>query len=119
MLLRFPKAARLTQAAEFQRLKREGVSIHGKFMVLSVFKHSTPRETRAGIITSRRVGGAVARNRVRRRMRELLRADRPRFERGLWLVLVARRRAANAGFDELRKEWRYLAQRGAVLRSEP
>ncbi|MDQ3622041.1 MAG: ribonuclease P protein component [Verrucomicrobiota bacterium] len=119
MLLRFSKTARLTRSAEYQRLKREGVSIHGKFMVLSVIKHSTSRETRAGIITSRRVGGAVVRNRVRRRMRELLRADRPRFERGLWLVLIARQRAANASFDELRTEWRHLAERGAVLRSEP
>ena len=116
MSLRFPRSARLTRASEFQKLKREGVSFHGKFMVLSVLKHQPGADTRIGIVTSRRVGGAVVRNRVRRRLREIVRADRPRMELGRWIVIIARQRAAGAAFGDLCCEWRRLAARSTVLR---
>lgn len=113
--LRFPKAARLSRASEFARLRRDGTSFHGKLMVLSVLKAEPDTETRIGLITSRRVGGAVVRNRIRRRLREVVRAVRPRLRPGFWLVIVARHSAAEAGFDALRAEWLQLAQRSALL----
>ena len=115
MRLRFPKTARLRRASEFSRLRSEGVSVHGKFMVLSVLRHDTTADARIGFITSRRVGGAVERSRVRRRLRELVRADRPRLAANCWLVLIARANAARAEFAQLRNEWRALAQRSGVL----
>ena len=84
-------------------------------MVLSVLKAEPDTVTRIGLVTSRRVGGAVVRNRVRRRLREMVRAARPRLHRGYWLVLVARQAAASASFDALRTEWLQLAQRSALL----
>jgi ribonuclease P protein component len=111
----FPKSARLFRAAEFQRLKREGESFHGKFMVLSVLKNLPSAEVRVGLITSRRVGGAVVRNRVRRRLREIVRAARPQIQAGTWLTLIARQAAAQASFQHLSAEWQQLARRGAIL----
>ncbi|HEX8310221.1 MAG TPA: ribonuclease P protein component [Chthoniobacteraceae bacterium] len=111
----FPKAARLASTGEFQKLKREGTSLHGKFIVLSVLRSATTSGARIGLITSRRVGGAVVRNRVRRRLREIVRADRALLAADCWLVLIARQRAAGAAFAELRDEWRSLATRGGVL----
>jgi len=116
--LKWPRSARLTRAGEFAKLKREGVSFHGKFMVLSVLTCATGEATRIGLITSRRVGGAVIRSKVRRRLREIVRGDRPKLEAGRWLVLIARQRAVSAGFEELRGEWRGLARRGGVLQPE-
>lgn len=113
--LRFPKSARLSRASEFARLKREGTSFHGRLMVLSVLKTEPDAETRIGFITSRRVGGAVVRNRVRRRLREVVRAVRPAIGRGHWLVLIARQSASRATFEAIRTEWLQLAQRSAVL----
>jgi ribonuclease P protein component len=113
--LRFPKSARLSRAGEFARLKREGSSFHGRLMVLSVLKAEPDCETRIGFVTSRRVGGAVVRNRVRRRLREAVRAVRPSMARGYWLVLIARQAASRATFDAIRAEWLQLAQRSAVL----
>jgi ribonuclease P protein component len=114
--LRFPKSARLTRTGEFQKLKREGVSFHGKFMVLSVLKVQPATScARVGLITSRRVGNAVARNRVRRRLREMVRADRPRLAGGLWFALIVRQSALKVGFIQLRDEWRALATRAALF----
>ena len=84
-------------------------------MVLSVLKAEPDSETRIGLVTSRRVGTAVVRNRVRRRLREAVRAVRPRIERGYWLVLVARQSASQASFEAIRTEWLQLAQRSAIL----
>ncbi len=113
--LRFPKSARLSRASEFARLRREGRSFHGSFVVLSILKAESDTDARIGLITSRRVGAAVVRNRVRRRLREIVRAMRPRLCRGWHLVIVARASAARAEFVALQEELHVLAQRGAIL----
>lgn len=116
--LRFPKSARLARASEFLELKRSGNSFHGRFMVLSVLRREDGAGTRAGIITSRRVGPAVVRNRVRRRFRELLRATRPELYSGYWMVLVARQHSASATFAQLQGEWRHLARKSGLLATQ-
>ena len=114
--LRFPKAVRLTQSAEFARVRIEGRPVHGKMLVLGVLKGCGDADGRVGIVTSRRVGGAVIRNRVRRLLREVFRAMRPRLIPGLWLVIVAKSPAAKASLATLNEECSQLARRGKILR---
>ncbi len=118
MGLRFPKSARLFRASEFQRVRGEGVPVHGKFMLLSVLQNGAVGPARVGIITSRRVGGAAERNRVRRRLREILRAERGRLMPGAWLVIVVRQRAVEVEFSDLREEWLRLIRRTNVWSPE-
>lgn len=117
--LRFPKTARLARAGEFARVKAEGKPYHGRYMLLSILAGLGPDSARVGFITSRRVGGAVVRNRVRRRLREIVRAARPRLIAGVWLVIIARSHAAGATFAALEAEWLHLARRGAILEALP
>jgi ribonuclease P protein component len=118
---RFPKSARLTRTAEFFKVKDKGQSFHGRFIVLSVF-HLPETESRQlariGLITSRRVGPAVTRNRVRRRLRELSRLSRSQLRDGVWLVLVARASAAKTttSFQALQQDWNTLARRARIFR---
>ncbi len=114
--LRFPKAARLTQTAEFARVRTDGRPVHGKMITLGVLKGVDEKDGRVGIVTSKRVGNAVIRNRVRRRLREIFRAMRPRLIPGLWLVVVAKSSAAKATLAALAEEFSQLAQRGRILR---
>jgi ribonuclease P protein component len=114
--LRFPKAARLIQTAEFARVRKEGKPVHGKMLVLGVLKGCGEADGRVGIVTSKRVGGAVIRNRVRRLLREVFRAMRPRLIPGLWLVVVAKSPAGKATLTALAEECSQLARRGAILR---
>jgi len=74
-----------------------------------------PGCARTGIITSKRVGGAVVRNKTRRRIRELVRASRSGFPAGCLIVVIAKPGAARAGFEELRGEWLLLARRLSIL----
>jgi ribonuclease P protein component len=68
-----------------------------------------------GIITSRRVGGAVARNKVRRRLREILKSCITQIPAGFLVVIVAKSAAAEASFEQLKAEWLLLARRLAIL----
>jgi ribonuclease P protein component len=122
---RFPRSARLTRSSEFAAVRTRGRAEQGRFLVCSVAAcgpgdaPDLTESARVGIITSRRVGCAVERNRVRRRLREIVRADRPLLRHGIWIVLIARQRAVQASFDELRSEWRRLAKRHGLLLLEP
>ena len=115
MRLRFPRTARLFRSSEFARVRAGGASQHGRCIVLTVLRVDPVAASRVGIITSRRVGPAVARNRVRRRLRELVRLDRPILSQGFWFTLVARAAAADASFETLQTEWRRLAKRAGLL----
>lgn len=73
---------------------------------------------RVGITVSKKLGGAVVRNRVRRRLREIYRLHEPDFRPGWDIVVVARSRAVNAGFPELSRAYLSLAERAGLL-AEP
>jgi ribonuclease P protein component len=119
MRLRFPKSVRLALASEFALLKREGKSYPGRNMVMGVLPQGEGgAPARIGIITSKRVGGAVVRNSVRRRLREIFRAARPLLRDDLWIVIVARSPAAKVSFQGLQSEWFHLARKSGILKPE-
>ena len=111
----FPKGRRLTQASEYERVRQDGFARGGKLLALNVLsvEHSGP--CRAGFITSRRIGSAVVRNRVRRRLREIVRRNQHDLREDFWIVLVARKAAATAGYRALEHEWLRLAKRASIL----
>ncbi len=93
--------------------------VQGRFLRMTALRSSAADPAppaRLGLVTSRRVGGAVQRNRVRRRLREMFRARRGHFVPGLWLVVVAKNGAAETPFATLREEWLRLAGRLSILR---
>lgn len=77
-----------------------------------VLPQRTPGPARLGVTVSRRVGGAVVRNRVRRRVREVFRLHREWFADGRDVVFVALPRAAELDFDALFNDMKRLAARG-------
>ena len=70
---------------------------------------------RAGFITSRKVGAAVVRNRVRRRLREIVRRHQLELRSGIWIVTIARPAAARSSYGALEDEWLRLAKRASIL----
>ena len=114
-LLPFPKTRRLTQRSEFEKVKRNGRVERGRLLMLSVLLVDDANRFRAGFITSRAIGRAVARNRVRRRLREIVRKHQNQIRSGIWLVIIARTPAASATHSQLEGEWLRLAGRASIL----
>jgi ribonuclease P protein component len=91
---RRPKRGRLSRSAEFERVYRQGRSVGNRFLVLYSFPRSTAGEAadgpRLGVSVSRKVGGAVERNRVKRLLREAFGAVAERIPADHDVVVVAR-----------------------------
>jgi ribonuclease P protein component len=111
----FPKARRLRDSSEYERLRREGITRRGKLLMLNVMPVENSCPWRAGFITSRRLGVAVVRNRVRRRLREIVRRHQHELRKGVWFVIVARHEAGIASYGALEDEWLRLARRASIL----
>jgi ribonuclease P protein component len=115
MRFKFSRLSRLSRASEFSLVKASGKSWTGKHLVLATLKRETEAPSRIGIITTKRLGNAVSRNQVRRRIREIFRLNQHRIRRGYWLVTIARFSSAAAPFGELQRDWLRLAERASIL----
>jgi ribonuclease P protein component len=96
-VLRADRAAargRLSRSAEFDRVYRHGRSTASRHLVLYSFPNADAAVPRLGLSVSRKVGGAVERNRVKRLLREAFASVEPRVRAGHDVVVVARPDAA-------------------------
>ena len=90
----------LTKNHEFKRLYNKGKSAASKCVVIYCIKNNKA-ENRLGVTVSTKLGCAVQRNRIRRRLKEVYRLNEQSLRKGYNIVLVARLRSRYAGWDEL------------------
>lgn len=95
----FPKTARILKTSEFDDLLKNGAKTGNRFFGLCV----VPKEKRRlGVVVSRKIGGAVKRNRIKRIVRELFRLSPEKFPQGD-LIVIAREGANGLSNLLLRK----------------
>jgi len=111
------RGGRLSCSAEFERVYRHGRSCANRHLVLYVFENASARGPRLGLSVSRRVGGAVVRNQVKRLLREAF-AELPRLRDPCDIVIVARPPAAELaereGLAGIRAALGELAERAGL-----
>jgi ribonuclease P protein component len=109
----FSRDDRLRKRREFEECYASGVRVSGRHVqVFLLADPSAAGRPRLGISVPRRVGSAVDRNRVRRRLKELFRRTRPLFgDTVARLVLNVRPSAAGASFSELSEDYRAAVTR--------
>ena len=99
---------------EFRRIYRKGRSAVCPYLVVYCLKNRKGM-SRLGVTVSNKLGHAVVRNRVRRRLRELYRLHRQEMLPGYDLIVVARVRAVDMPYAKLEKQYlRCLAQLGLL-----
>jgi ribonuclease P protein component len=106
------RAVPVSPSADFDRVFQAGRHNSGRLLALRSVPNQLPW-SRFGYALPKRVGGAVVRNRIRRRLRELLRLL-PLLE-GYDLVISVRPPAATASFEELKTELALLLKRARLL----
>ncbi len=84
------RRGRLSRSAEFERVYRQGRAISNRHLVLYTFTNPSVQRPRIGLSVSRKVGGAVERNRVKRLLREAFAQSEDDLGTGQDIVVVAR-----------------------------
>ena len=106
---------RLTGSADFLRVRREGNSFHNRLLVLCVLPNGEGT-IRFGFATSRRVGKAVVRNRLKRLLREAARHLLKEMVPGWDMVFIARSAAVEADFHRILGAMEELAKGAGLLK---
>lgn len=112
------KAVTLKQNYEFRRLYQKGASAAGGGIVIYCRKNRMDHN-RLGITVSTKLGHAVARNRARRRLREVYRLHLEELLMGYDIILVARHRVLTMSWSELNDSFTRLAGKLKLLKENP
>jgi ribonuclease P protein component len=103
----------LRRKADFDAIGRRGTVRSNRLLVLRSLRTEGPG-TRIGLSTPRTLGGAVQRNRVRRRLRDLVHEQLDATDSGWDVLLIARPEAGLASFVDLRDALRSLLERSGI-----
>jgi ribonuclease P protein component len=100
----------IRRRADFEAIYQTGVKVNGRLMTMFV-RHNQGDHARLGIAATRKIGGAVVRNRAKRLTRELFRHRKPAA--AVDIVVVPRREFLDAPYPSLEREFDSLLERAA------
>jgi ribonuclease P protein component len=113
-MLRFPKSAKILRSADYRAVydqsRDHGFRVSNSLFAAFCLPHPGG-ETRLGVTTTKALGGAVVRNRIKRRIREIYRLHRPEIVAGWDIVINPRRPAIEAPFADLERAFMKVMER--------
>ena len=104
----------LKENVVFRRLYHRGASAGNRYLVMYCRRNGS-KASRLGFTVSTKLGHAVVRNRVRRRLREVYRAQEAELKCGYDIVVVARSACVEAEFTQLTRAFRQLCEKLELL----
>ena len=114
--LGLPRARRIKQGRDFSRAKSDGKRVAQGCMIVNWLPLSRGAAPRVGVITSRKLGNAVARSRARRLLRETFRLHQHDLLSPLDLVLVARPSIVGKKFGDVENDFLAALRRAGLLK---
>lgn len=106
----------LTEGKRFAEIHQEGISAVNRLLVVRALPNGQD-DSRFGFVVSKRIGNAVTRNLIKRRLREAIRENE--IQGGWDAVFIARRGAADAEFQQLKRATSQLLQRIKLVETDP
>jgi ribonuclease P protein component len=111
------KHLRLRRREDFERLRRSGLVRTQALMTLSMLPNALSHN-RYGFVVSRQLGGAAARNRVKRQLREAVRLIHPSLRSGYDIVIIARRALLGQPFTVIVRTLEELSRQSGLMQEE-
>jgi ribonuclease P protein component len=112
------KEMRLKPSALFKKVYERGASRATGELALFSLAVGDKSQTRVGFSVSKKVGNAVTRNKIRRRLRSVIESKAERLKDGYLLVLVGRPKAATSSFEDLSRSVEKLLGRADLLKDK-
>ncbi|HMN29325.1 MAG TPA: ribonuclease P protein component [Caldilineaceae bacterium] len=109
---------RVRDNERFQIVRKQGEAYHSELLVLCALANGLAY-SRFGFSVSSRIGGAVVRNRIKRRLREAIRLRMDQIKPGWDVVLIARHPIRRANYHQMDAACARLLRRAHLLRDEP
>ena len=107
------KQYRITHKKVYDRTYQGGKRISGRYLIVFM-RENGMAYNRFGFVTSKKVGKAVTRNLVKRRLRALVRQEMPRFKGNYDVVIVARYNIKEAEFTALKKDFLIVMRKAGL-----
>ena len=114
--LGLPRERRIKQGRDFARAKTQGKRVSSGCLIANWLTLPAGSPTRLGVITARKVGGAVARTRARRLLREAFRLHQLELTQPVDLVLVAQPSIAGKAFLDVERDFLSALRRARLLK---
>jgi ribonuclease P protein component len=115
--LRLSRASRLAQSRDFARVRQQGERLAQGCLIANWNKLPDGASPKLGVVTSKKIGGAVQRSRARRLLRETFRQHQHEFAQPVELVLVARNSIAGKKFADVEKDFLSALNRAGLLKN--
>ena len=115
--LRLGRASRLAQSRDFARVRQQGERLAQGCLIANWNKLPDGGAPKLGVVTSKKIGGAVQRSRARRLLRESFRRHQHEFAQPVELVLVARNSIAGRSLAEVEKDFLAALRRARLLKN--
>ena len=113
--LRLGRSARIGPSGDFARIRQQGQRLAVGCLIINWQPLPGQSESRLGVVTSKKIGGAVARSRARRLLRESFRRHQQEIARPVEIVLVARNSIAGMAYAGVEKDFLTALRRAGLL----
>ncbi|HNY36214.1 MAG TPA: ribonuclease P protein component [Candidatus Pacearchaeota archaeon] len=111
-----PKENRLKKEKEFEAVFKGGRTLKGKYVFLRYLINGTDK-TRIGFVVSKKISKlAVVRNKVKRRMRDIVRLKRNKLKEGLSIVVVSLPSITKMTYKEIKEDLENLLSKGEIIK---
>lgn len=113
--MRLKRQFRINSRTEFLRVRNEGKSYAGKYLVLGLLEDDGVKtDFKFGIIVTKKIGNAVARSLIRRRLKGILSASGESIDFSGYMVIIPRYISREATYKHLESDWKRLVKKAGI-----
>lgn len=109
------KENRLRKSKEFDRVYKHGKNYWNRQLTIYVYKNNT-ETTRVGYTITKKIGNAVTRNKVRRRMKEIVRLNFENIDSGYDIIFIPKKNVVDLPYDKLEKSMIHVMTVGKIYK---